>query len=482
MVESALIKLFVVVGGGFDPFSSAVSLEKNVTEFAEIAKNQGIAPDQVSLLFGAGNRMDELDIAEQASDLKDDDILFAALFGSPRGVDLKLRHNKISGLASSASREDVSKKLQELQQNTNLKNSLRFYYSGHGGAGHVTRGDFHANTLSLWDNNELSVQDFTQLLDGFIPELPMQTLMVQCYSGGFAKLAYRGGKAHVGRQFTDANRCGFFSQVPEREAAGCSPDIFKREEYSTYFFQAYQGKDGEGNKINADFDKNGKVGAHEAHAWVIMNENSFDIPVSTSSEVLRTELKSSSVLKEALTGAQYLESMRTDEKAVALGVSKRLGFAFELEKDPLKKIRSNVATLNKLMSDLDKEMIVDQKILENVLSEIKRSLEKKYPFFLSILSIHNGPNFFPTPEKVESAKKDFVAHPKKGEAMRLAKLIGDKGEAKQVKERTRVKWERLHYLLETKHLEKQFERKDPKILKIKQFYERLKSCEKESFF
>jgi hypothetical protein len=116
--------------------------------------------------------------------------------------------------------------------------------------------------------------------------------MVQCYTGGFAHLIY--DKADPANGLAKQNRCGFFATVHDREAAGCMPDVDETTyvEYSTYFWEALAGHTRAGKPIAApDYDGDGKVSFAEAHAYTVLNADTIDLPLTTSSEFLRAQSK-----------------------------------------------------------------------------------------------------------------------------------------------------------------------------------------------
>src|SRR4029079_4665947 len=88
------------------------------------------------------------------------------------------------------------------------------------------------------------------------------------------------------------NRCGFFATVHDRVAAGCTPDVDETTyvEYSTYFWEALAGHTRAGKPIVApDYDGDGTVSFAEAHAYTVLNADTIDLPLTTSSEFLSVE-------------------------------------------------------------------------------------------------------------------------------------------------------------------------------------------------
>jgi hypothetical protein len=113
-------------------------------------------------------------------------------------------------------------------------------------------------------------------------------VMVQCYAGGFAHTIFHEANADLG--LAPHARCGFFAQVHDRGAAGCTADANEAdyEEYSSYFWGALGGHTRTGEPIkSADYDGNGKVSFGEAHSYAVLESTTIDIPVRTTGALLR---------------------------------------------------------------------------------------------------------------------------------------------------------------------------------------------------
>jgi hypothetical protein len=85
-------------------------------------------------------------------------------------------------------------------------------------------------------------------------------------------------------------RAGFFSQVHDRAAAGCTPDVDEADyqEYSSFFWAALAGRTRAGVALpSVDYDKDGIVSFSEAHAYAVLASDTIDIPVRTSDALLR---------------------------------------------------------------------------------------------------------------------------------------------------------------------------------------------------
>ena len=116
--------------------------------------------------------------------------------------------------------------------------------------------------------------------------------MVECFSGGFGNLLFRGGDP--AGPVTDKDLCGFFASIPNREAAGCTPEVNEANyrDFTSYFFAALTGKDRLGRPVTgADYDHDGRVGMNEAFAYALIHDVSIDTPTCTSDVFLRRFVK-----------------------------------------------------------------------------------------------------------------------------------------------------------------------------------------------
>jgi hypothetical protein len=163
---------------------------------------------------------------------------------------------------------------------------LLLYFTGHGSPDEDSKYD--NNVYDLWRDGELSVRDLARNLDSLPRSTPVTLVMVECFSGAFANLLFEGGSP--AGSLVSRPVCGFFASVPQRMAAGCTPEINEADykDFTGYFFAALAGVDRMGRKITgADYRHDGHIGMDEAYAYALIHDDSIDTPVCTSDVFLR---------------------------------------------------------------------------------------------------------------------------------------------------------------------------------------------------
>ena len=435
---------FFSFGGGASPDSSQVVLEKNMELFAEGVTRVGGEQNRSYRLFGGGSAEDILDVYETAQMGKCDKY-FGTFFSGKIDRDCTWRHNRLAGLNGKSSSADVQSILLRMSNELDSQDSVRIYYTGHGGRGDKA-AKFTQNTLNLW-NGDMTVQKFSEHLQLLPKDVATQVVMVQCFSGGFAQMIYEDGI--LGGDYSKANQCGFFSQIPSRPAAGCTPDINKRQEYSPFFFAALSGKNEKGESVDADYDHDGKVTSTEAHAYVIINERSIDIPVTTSSQLLRALPIEVSGAELVVSYSALVARLDAAQKAILDSLAKALNLDLSNEKD----VR---AVLVKTLQHYEAQELKAEKIfgektdaLDTIWEEIGFYLKERYPIFYSSYGVTHGQRLVVDPELAARAKATFEAHPKYQDFASAFEL-NDQAEALYERaERESALVSRLIYLVDT---------------------------------
>lgn len=480
---------YLVVGGGYKPASSQIVLELNMELAHSLIEKK--SPDAFSHYFyGSGNDQSALDVIEEVQ-MDETDELFLSLLFPEKCVNCDLRHNHLNFLDGAATQSILQEELWDVVENQEKFDNFRFYYTGHGSGDSANEPDtdYQNNRMSLWNKEgKLTVKEFTNQLNKLEPRKSVQVVMVQCFSGGFAQMIYKGGS--IKSSLTEADQCGFFSQLPNRLAAGCSPDLKEREEYSPYFFAAIKGKDENGKPVDADFNSDGTVGSDEAHAYVIMKENSIDIPIKTSDFLLRRLSKEKRLGVGALdySAGEILKLIDDDATRKKLFVSlvKELGLAKYLMEN--KDIKYFLSYVSELKNKLEKEYndAVDfsssaSQVKNNYISRIHNDLMAEYQIFHNPRDIFSE-GFQESQKNFKEQKSEMVDHQDYEQYKAASFLYKGSYDLYKVAQNRYTKVKRLRYFLKTLLLEKNLRESGDSLAKEKEKYESLRSCESRPFF
>jgi hypothetical protein len=289
---------FLTIGGGYETSANQLSLERNVIFQQSVLAAQ--RPDRPSydVWFADGNDPHP-DV--QCRDPKFEENcplarrLLAELLGDADSADLVYRNNEVPNLAGPADLKQVKQHFADLASQVKSGDRVIIYVAGHGGKArrrgrrdNQSKPNPYNTTFYFWNNEQVTASDFASWLDRFPKDAQVVLVMVQCYAGGFAHTIFDHADASAG--LSDHARCGFFAQLYDRSAAGCTPDANEAdfEEYSGCFWGALAGKSRDGKVItDADYDKNGQVSFAEAHSYAVIQSDTIDVPVRTSEALLK---------------------------------------------------------------------------------------------------------------------------------------------------------------------------------------------------
>lgn len=261
---------FLVVGGGGAPAYNEIALEKNVLYFQRTLLAMGYNPEKVaSMLFANGN--------DGQATIRYIDNQQRQQFKAP----------KISNLKGAATLTNIQRYFQQTARQNSSK-PLFFYFTGHGGK---NEQDLNNNSLYLWNEQQLSVKQLARILDQMPRQTPVVAMMAQCFSGSFANFIYEGGDPK--RPVALQTRCGFFATIRTLPSVGCTPEVNEADyrDYSSSFFAGLSGRDRTGEAVAAaDYNKDGRVSYAEAHAFAKVDEQSIDLPISTSEAWIQSKV------------------------------------------------------------------------------------------------------------------------------------------------------------------------------------------------
>jgi hypothetical protein len=280
---------FLTIGGGYAPEGNQASLEKNVLFFQRLLKEQNVPSQWQSAFFADGT--------DAGKDLQVKDLeaipkanrLMAEFFGSERDLGMMYRNHEVPGVRDSTRAANIRQWFSDVGRTMRRGDRLILYVTAHGEQSD-DRDNPYDTAISLWGNQSLTVTEVVELLDRLPEGVRVVAIMVQCYTGGFARFIYN--EADPDKGLSRQERCGFFATVHDRQAAGCTPDVDEASyvEYSTYFWEALGGRTRTGQAIQRpDYDGDGLVSFAEAHAYTVLKADTIDLPLKTSGEFLSVE-------------------------------------------------------------------------------------------------------------------------------------------------------------------------------------------------
>jgi hypothetical protein len=439
---------FLTIGGGYSPTGNQISLEKNVQMYQRIVAE--LYPD------GASHDIFFADGADPGRDLQFKDPQFAIptvnshlaeVLRQEDNLDLQYRSNELTGVAGPSRRESLDKWFGEASSKLAAGDRLVIYVTAHGGkSDDKNRG---GNTkLHLWNGQNISMSDFASLLDKLPEGVSTAVVMVQCYSGGFANIAFAEGNKDKG--ISPRQRCGFYATVEDRPAAGCTADIDEEnyEEYSSYFWAALVGHRRTGAPVDKpDYDGDGAVSFDEAHAFAVLQSPTIDIPVKTSDAALRAISKLQTPEQKDLLGADsryddLFKLASPAERAILDGLSTQLAFS---QPERAKEAGERAKQLQEEKKQLGQQRNNKYNVYNGIAGEIARQLKQRWP------ELHNA--WHPRVAKLLSDEASEVvqqieSHPRWQEMQKLEEEIIALDEQKLNKERDWCKCQRLIRTLE----------------------------------
>jgi hypothetical protein len=321
---------FLTIGGGGSPRNNQLSLERNVVFFRHTLADCGLADAPHDVYFACGNeKQRDLQYLDDKTEPPRANLLLARLLDrSEDELYQNYRAHDLPDVKGPANRKSLNDWFATTGARLADGDRLFIYFTGHGGGG--PRQAPRNTTMDLWLDGGMPVKEFVGLLDKLSPKVQVVLIMVQCHSGGFGDVIFKG--ADVGPVLAESTRCGFFATWCDRLAAGCTPDTAEEnyKDYTTYFFAALSGRTRMGQAVPApDYDHDGRTSMAEAHAYVLLTSDTIDIPMTTSDVLLRqfSKIKDAKVADLVTPSTPFealLKHATPDRRAVLEGLSKQL--------------------------------------------------------------------------------------------------------------------------------------------------------------
>lgn len=367
----------LIVGGGPDPSSDQISIEQNVEFFCQTQESREMQREGNLVLFASGPG-DEPDVCfNHGVPLSPAVEILAMANNANRNLALDYRHHGIAEVKGPATKSAILDTLKQLSQELTDGDRLLLYFTGHGAKG----ANAETSSFQTWGKQKLEVAELAKALDQFRPEVPVMVVMVQCYSGAFANLIF--GEGDPAKDLVPHRRAGFFSTLSTRTAAGCTPDINRADyqDYSTYFFAAIGGKNRLGDATRAvDVDGDGAISFAEAHAHVLTESPTIDVPVKSSDRFLRryavTPTDDAARIAWNSDYSKLLAAAGPAERTVLETLTERLGLTGE----------DRVAEAHRLSEEIDRrrgrgqrQIEQNQRVIKQVTGKISQDLQKRWP-------------------------------------------------------------------------------------------------------
>lgn len=302
----------LVLGGGGEPASNEIALEKNVRYFQRALEARGLPPDAATVYFANGNDGQATVRYRESGQGKRD------LFKAP----------EIPHLKGPATLEHFLEWVERSARDA-PQQPVFIYFTGHGGLNSRHRNNNH---LALWEGDSLTVRAFGLFLNKLPSTTPIITVMSQCYAGSFANFIYQ--DANPKRPVMAQPRCGFFATVEYLPSVGCTPEVDEADyrDYSSSFFAGLSGLGRTGKVVaSADHDGDGRVSYAEAHAFAKVDDESTDLPISTSEAWLQRRATWRNRRHIVTTPIQeVLSTGRPEQRYVVESLVRKLGMRPEL--------------------------------------------------------------------------------------------------------------------------------------------------------
>lgn len=272
-IDPKRIHAVLINGGG----RRAINYQSHVIHLREVLgvlESAGVPPAQIAVFAsdgeGAGK---DLATRELRPDGDDGWLLDGTVFERSIGRPMEYVSTQIEGVElRPATRASLASWFSSEGGRLGAGDVVFLYVTDHGTRGNGKDGA-QGNAISMWGKKEsLRVDELAGLIDGLPDGVQVITLMSQCYSGGFAQLAYDdGGAIPTGRV------CGYFSTTDDREAYGCYAENL--------------GDDNVGHSIRflEGLAASGRM--KDAHLFAVVNDHTPDVPLRTSDEYARELLE-----------------------------------------------------------------------------------------------------------------------------------------------------------------------------------------------
>jgi thiol-disulfide isomerase/thioredoxin len=252
----------LMINGGGSPEDNFSSHLAHLKQMHALLLAAGVPADHVSI-FNADGSDPAPDMAVHVPQPPDYVFLEGTQIGERLGHAQALESSSLPGLQTQpATRAALDRWFGAARARLHAGDTLLLYVTDHGTQ---NQRDPLDNRIVLWGQKEsLSVRQLKAMLDRLDRGVRVVNLMSQCFSGGFAHLAFGTGE----NELPSGQSCGYFSSTADRPAYGCYPAVAGREGvgHSFEFMQA--------------LERTGRLA--DAHTAVLSSDTTPDVPLRSS--------------------------------------------------------------------------------------------------------------------------------------------------------------------------------------------------------
>ncbi len=364
----------LIVSGGPNPQYNQYAIESNALYVAALTNNAKWR----RILFADGNPA-----SKTISTIADTQDTKAGLVASRilAVVISQLNAPTLTPIDGASTPDSITQNLTAFATAKNTTGPELVYVTGHGAPGKKPdqTPDYVNTHYNSW-GQDYSVPQLAHALQTSTSSAPLVLVMVQCFGGGFANVMFQDGDPT--KPIWNHDFCGFFASIPERMASGCTSQVNERDyqDFTTHFFAALSGVSRDGRRIKgADYDHDGKVSFDEAYSYTQINDDSIDVPLSTSDAYLRFIFgpePNTDWLKTPF--STLLQNATPQQSAVLTQLSDKLGLSGE---DRLDTVQTRLTELPKTPQKVQMkwpEGVAPDQFLSSF-SRLKKLLADRFP-------------------------------------------------------------------------------------------------------
>ncbi len=248
----------LLINGGGAARTNYLSHLHHLQDMTAELRSRGIPPERIDV-FSADGEDDKADLAAREPEAPDRWLIE----GTPTGSLLTtpdLTNTVWEGVKLKPARiKDLRQWFTRMSKTLRPGDTLFLFVTDHG---NKDAADPENGFISLW-NESLTLLEFRALLAHLKPGVRVVNVMSQCYSGAFAD-----AMTPLDAELPSGDVCGFYSTPRDRPAYGCYPEGRDRDRMGHAF------------RIIEAMSRHGAI--DDAHAAVLLLDNSPDVPIRTS--------------------------------------------------------------------------------------------------------------------------------------------------------------------------------------------------------